>query len=77
MASTNVDRLSDSRTEGAWLGNASTEYIGFFGTDTTTQQSAGSTVVLSITGDSAADATALKNAINTTNTALKLYGLLK
>jgi hypothetical protein len=82
MALINVKRCSDSRPEGAWLGNSSTGYVGFFGTDTTVQQSAGSTVTLvghdsTNSSMSAADRTSLRDAINVTNASLKLYGLLK
>ena len=58
-------KVSDNCPDGALVGNSATSKVGFFGATPVVQQTAPSLITLSTTGDSAADATAFRNAINT------------
>jgi len=65
----NYFRVSDDRSEGAMIGDSTDSPVGFYNTAPVGQQVAAST----LTG--ASDTTAVANAINALNTALKNIGI--
>jgi hypothetical protein len=70
-----VFRVDDGCDQGANLGKAGGK-IGFFDATPVVKQTAPTVITLSITGDVAADSTALRNAVNAIRTAGVNLGLV-
>ena len=68
-------QISDNCPDGALIGNASTSKVGFFGATPVVRQTSATVVTLSTTGNTAADSTAMRDAINTIRTDLVNLGL--
>ena len=69
-------KVSDNCPDGCLIGNAAASKVGFFGATPVVQQTSATVVVLSTTDcGGAADATALRDAVNTIRTDLVNLGL--